>query len=420
MKTLILCLFSAISLYASIKSGSLCAVEYSSSLSRNATVNSVDAVFTNPAGVTLLQDGFYVYLVNNSMFSTKEAKNSVFNKTYVLKSKNIFLPVGAALYKKDKLGVFLSFSYPGISAGGQADNGILVMDAVAAVTSGALSQALNSKVSVSAQNKSFEFGGGALGVTVGAAYQLIPMISISAAIMPVYGYDFLKGGYDLVLPSGVVVSRQKIDTRSEAKYAGGIFGLNLKLHEKINLGFRYQTKVKLEYTQETKVDSFVPNKISYADGKKTRGDLPALAGAGAGIQILPNLMTQLSVTYFFQKDANYKGKDPNYTLYQNSYIAAAGAEYQFCKLMGISAGYAYRNNGVNENTLNSTAINNSYHSVAGGLSLVVSPRISFKAGYIQSICIDAKGKEVLEGTSLGDDDLTFVTRAISIGTQIKF
>ena len=89
-------------------------------LARDASTD-VDAVYFNPAALTLLTDGFYISLNNQSIFQNKEVTNSypyLNNSSYLGEVSAPFFPGVYAAYKKGKFA--FSFGLNPIGGGGGA------------------------------------------------------------------------------------------------------------------------------------------------------------------------------------------------------------------------------------------------------------------------------------------------------------
>ena len=100
--------------------------QYIRMLSRNAST-SVDAVYYNPAGLMLMDNGFYISVHNQSIFQTKSIESG-----FPLLNNNKFdgmltipiFPTAFAVYKKEKFALSLGFGPNGGGASGEFKNGL--------------------------------------------------------------------------------------------------------------------------------------------------------------------------------------------------------------------------------------------------------------------------------------------------------
>ncbi len=95
--------------------------QYIRMLSRNAST-SVDAVYFNPAGLMLMDNGFYISLHNQTLFQTKTVQSG-----YPLLNTGKYdgaltvpvFPTGFAVYKRDRFAI--SFGFGPVNGGGSAE-----------------------------------------------------------------------------------------------------------------------------------------------------------------------------------------------------------------------------------------------------------------------------------------------------------
>src|SRR4030042_1530912 len=84
-------------------------IEYSRTSSRNATVDSADAAVYNPAGVTQMEDGFYIN--GGAFYAFKDYSNTIGGIEYASDEPSI-VPSLIALYKKGNWAAFGAFTIP--------------------------------------------------------------------------------------------------------------------------------------------------------------------------------------------------------------------------------------------------------------------------------------------------------------------
>ncbi len=201
--------------------------------------------------------------------------------------------------------------------------------------------------------------------TLGRAWFLTEKLSVSAAGRVVYGSRELKGslsgntGDAGVLPGmGVNEVNADIDSERTAWGYGGVFGLNYRATEKLNLGMRYDTRVNMNFeadAKENKADlkvfqlGFSDVYGQYADGVKSRRDLPAILAVGASYRVTDRWTTFAGGNYYFNKDAKM---DDDYTHgeYDNGWEVALGSEYWLNSKVAWMLGANYAVTGADEET----------------------------------------------------------------------
>ncbi len=87
-------------------------------MARDASVD-VDAVFFNPAGLTHLEDGFYIQVNSQTISQSRTINNSALNKDYVGKTFVPVLPTAFLVYKMNNLAFSAGFEV--IGGGGSAN-----------------------------------------------------------------------------------------------------------------------------------------------------------------------------------------------------------------------------------------------------------------------------------------------------------
>ncbi len=153
-------------------------------LSRNASTD-VDAVYFNPAGLTKLDNGFYLALHNQTIFQTRTITNDFYllnNDTYKGEVSVPLFPTGFAVYKMDRLAFSLGF---GPNAGGGAatyENGLPSFEIPIAQNIPALSALSALGYPVEAYDVNIRFEGTSVfwGIQLGASFKVNDMISVYA------------------------------------------------------------------------------------------------------------------------------------------------------------------------------------------------------------------------------------------------
>jgi len=96
------------------------------SMVRDASVD-VDAVFFNPAGLTRLEDGFYIQINSQTVIQSRTIVSTfpgLNNDTYEGETLVPVLPTGFLAYKKGKLAISAGFTVIGGGGGANFDNGL--------------------------------------------------------------------------------------------------------------------------------------------------------------------------------------------------------------------------------------------------------------------------------------------------------
>ncbi|MCG8617328.1 MAG: outer membrane protein transport protein [Desulfobacterales bacterium] len=329
---------------------------YGGSLSRNAATDGADIAAYNPAGLTHLQDGFFLD-VNAQPF------NLDYDHTYndETKTATAFLvtPTVFSVYKKNNWALFGAFTINGGGGETEYEDGNIITNDIGLAARGGRYQ--NGSAANTPNPTEFLDAGGtfsdeyayaksfAYTFTTGTAYKINNIFSVAAGVRYVITDKEVDIHGTYTEPDADVVNVVgKYD--QEAKGFGGVLGLNIRPSETLNIGIRYETKVKLDW--ETEVDDSskgtVGENILYdngrIDGEDAARDLPAVLALGLEWRAIPKLTVNPSFTYYFEKDADWGSQ--NHNTDENSYDLALGLQYDVNEKWSLTTGYMYIGIGI--------------------------------------------------------------------------
>ena len=378
--------------------------QYIRMLSRNASTQ-IDGVYFNPAGLTQLQNGFHFALNNQSLFQTRTIENTAPTLNQSSYEGGLTIPVfpsGFAVYKKDRLA--LSFGFGINSGGGSAEykNGLpsfeLPISALPTIIT-----ALGVPTTGYSADLYFKGKSVYLGFQVGASYEFCDVFSGAIGLRylnAVTNYDghisdiMINPQHPLVNPTGgyipatdfftaigqaelaAMTADQEVDVKQKGTGFTPIIGVDLKPFDKMNIGVRYEFRTKLELENHTKKDGTG----TFPDGDTYRNDIPAILGAGVDYQLFENLKVSASYSNYFDKDANWDGKESNVD--KNLYELALGMEYQISEITTISAGYMHTKTGVGRGFQSDINYSLDANSVGFGAMFKVNEKFDLDLGML--------------------------------------
>ncbi len=385
----------------------------------------IDAVYTNPAGLIKLKDGFHFSFTNQSAFQTRTVTSTspifLMNggnevRKFEGKASAPIIPSLQGAYKKGKWVLSGSFAISG--GGGKAtfDNGLPSFEAAAGASTSVVAlagyKANQYVVEQHMKGSNFIYGG-----QLGGTYKINDMFSAYAGFRLNVVFNryegYLRGlkmnltpatteGYssqmvyatqvfDAIAASPNVTPAQKqmigilskassdegaqLDSKQNGWGVAPILGFNFNYQDKLNIGIKYEFKTSLDVENNTKRD----DTGLFSDGVNTAHDVPALLTIGASYKILPQLQASIGYHRFFDSDAKMadgKQKDAGST---NEYLA--GIEYQIDRMFLISAGGQITRYGIGNTYQRDLSFTCNSYSIGLGGAVNISPKVRINVGY---------------------------------------
>ena len=373
-------------------------------LSRNASTD-IDAVYFNPAGVTMLKNGFHLAVHNQTITQDKTIINAfpyLNNDEYVGETRVPFFPILFAVYKMDKLAI--SFSFGPNAGGGSADyaNGLPSFETGISQIPIALTMMGLPTTQYSAD---IEFNGTSIfyGFQFNLAYEINEMFSVAAGMRYIYAVNEYEGFirniminpyhplanpqasmvpasqfFTMIGQPGLAAQTSDMDVNVKQKGSGitPIFGLNVKPSENLNIGIRYEFNTNLELENETTVD----DSGMFPDGYKFRNDIPAILSLGAKYSVTPKLRAMFSYHMFFDRSANWEGAED--LVDSNTYDMGFGIEYDITEAFLISAGYLYTSINLSDDYLSEMSYELPSNAFGFGAKYTINQKFTVDAGFL--------------------------------------
>ena len=289
--------------------------------SRNTESERPEAALYNIAGTAFMADGLYLEAGNQFIFKTYS--HEVAGTEYKDEKPVFLFPNAEIVYKHGKLGFFGTFQ---VAAGGgslEYKDGTALLGATTPVDIYSVTFGQNLGASFAINDK----------VSLSGAVRLLESNQSMEAKNPLYG----KLGYEA---SGFGV--------------GGIFGVNWRPVENLDLAFQYKTVTKMECEiDSTKGPAAVIATFGIVDGKKYDADLSPEFNFGAGYKI-DNLYLSSSFNYYFngQADMGSAIGDGSNSDYDDSWEIYGGADYKINEKFLVSGGIGYSKQGFNDDNNN--------------------------------------------------------------------
>lgn len=404
--------------------------EYIRTLNRNAATDSADIVAYNPAGIMKMANGAYVNFSVQGVFKTYE--NTVDGIEFE-SDVSSYIPGVFSIYKQDKWAAFAGFTIPAGGGKVEYDNGN--------ATTMLLGTGLNTSYDRGTDTMVQALGGPAmplgtyygtissqnldaqsyyLGFTFGGAYRINDMISFSLGTKFVSAKNEGRASVT-ISPTAAGIAVGATNVTANADYEedddgwGGIIGLNISPTEKVNIGIRYETKIKLDFKATVNQDNLgVLPSLGLNHGATKSRDLPALLALGFSHRCTPKFRVETNFTYYFNEEADWDGDEENA---DNGYDVGIALEFAFNEKIIGSLGYMYTDVGIKPEDILPESPQLNASTVGAGF--VYKPRpaldLNFAVGKV-FYKDDSFVSQPTESTIAYDKDIIF----LAFGIQYKF
>lgn len=402
---------------------------------QNAVVG-VQGAYFNPAGLALMENGWHFYVGNQMAFQSRQitstyapftygAKNEgSATKQYEGKTFSPIIPNIDAVYRHGRWAA--SFHFGVISGGGSCafNDGLGSFEsnmALLPVMVNALTQSqtfAGYDADIQFTGKSFGFGG-----QLNFAYELIDeensKLSVAAGLRMNYLKNAYEGGINnyslnyggqlvpaatamngvltgiltqVLINKGMSATQAQAQAATQAATYANILGADkevnctqkdiawtpiLSVHYRtgiVDLAAKYEFKTKARYENSTEVNT--TGMANFDDGVVVPGDIPALFSAGINVAALPALRISGGYNLYFDKSANYNGKEA--LLGKNTNEFLLGAEWDACKKITVSLGsqMTFFDFGENYQYLSDLSFSLNSWCLGGGLRYKFNDRVA--------------------------------------------
>ncbi len=432
----------------------------------------IDAVYSNPAGVAFMPDGWSLSFNVQSAYQTRTIKSTFApfagyggsaTKTFKGNAAAPFVPSLQAVFKKKNWAVMGSFAVTGGGGKASFDHGLGSFESQVAmlpVLMNALSTPLglpslggNTQYAVNSYMKGSQI---IYGIQLGAAYSFWDHLSVSAGFRVNYvnnGYEGRISNIQTNPGGGALVSANTYLqgvlsglTPGDPRYATveGLVGasadknldctqtgwgvtpvLGVHFHGgKWDVAVKYEMKTSLNVENDTKVD----DTGQFADGVNTPHDLPALLTAGVKFAILPSLRISAGYHHFFDKQAKMANDKQKYVEHgTNEYLA--GIEWNITKKFLISGGYQYTQYSLADEFETDMSFALSSYSIGFGAAYDFLPNLRVNIAYFFTTYQDrTKNMAVYDNYQLptgqnyppGQDVFSRTNKVFGVGIDYRF
>lgn len=416
-------------------------------LARDASTQ-IDAVYSNPAGLAFIEDGFHLSFNGQSAFQTRTITSTFApfagfggNQTKIYKGEASapFIPSLFAAYKKGDWTFSGNFAITG--GGGKAtfNEGLGSFESPLAMLP-LMFKTTNYSVNSFMEGKQYIFG-----LQLGATYKINDYLSVFGGARFNYVdnsyYGYLKD-FKTNIGGGALVNLNAVpDLELDCKQSGWgvtpIIGADFKMG-RWNVGVKYEFNTKLNVENKTKgtlpASTGGPEKdkfANYRDGVNTPHDIPSLLTVGVSYRILPTLRGSVGYHHFFDTHAKMATVvDPstgnlvdkrNFVDHgTNEYLA--GLEWDVCPWAQVSAGMQRTEYGVTDNYQTDLSFAVSSYSYGLGAGFYLAENLKLNVAYFwTNYETYNKVSKSYNGTGLsGSDAFTRTNKVFGVGLDYTF
>lgn len=205
-----------------------------------------------------------------------------------------------------------------------------------------------------------------------------------------------------------------------------IIGVDYKINEHWNVAAKYEAPTVMSLKNKSEMNAFAQAQIAggnetlgkFADGKKVREDIPGMLTIGAQYSPIESLRLNGTFNEYFDKSAKKYG-DAQKLIDKNTWEVIAGAEYDICKLITVSASWQNTNYGMSDAAMNDLSFNLSSNMIGAGIRINATERCSIDLGYMHTFYQD---RTVNTPTAAGVKSDKYVRKndVFGVGVNLKF
>lgn len=396
---------------------------------RDAVID-VDAVYTNPAGVMFMPEGFHLGLTvqhpeqERNVTTTLKTLGKDVNylgqstRTYNGDAVAPVVPSFQAAYVMDKWSVMASFAVTGGGGKCEFNKGIGSIESVFSMLPSAATQAL-APYGIAVQGYSLEDAMEGhqfyFGAQLGGAYKINEHLSVSAglrAIIANASYDgFVRNvklytdavnrtelpatyASKIMMGMGDATGTGEIQLSTEQKDLGWtpVIGVDYRINDQWNVAAKYEFRTKINLENKTTMNEFAGKQEmlnNYNDqvNKYVRDDVPATLTLG--VQYSPVETLRFSAGFHLYDDTHaIKSGNEHELIDRGTLEFLLGAEWDITESLTASVGWQNTNYALSDAYMKDMAFNCSSNMMACGIRYKFTEKVSMDLGYMQNFYQD--------------------------------
>lgn len=426
---------------------------------RDAVID-IDGVYTNPAGVCFMPNGFHLGLSaqhaeqqRNVTTSLLLFKNNMSNpdETHVFNGKAVapIVPSFQAAYVMDKWTVSASFAVSGGGGKCTFDDGIgsietlystELMQTAAALGLGQAYKGYSFDSYMSGRQYYF-------GIQLGAGYKVNDNLAVFGGLRTVIGSSTYTGyarnvKLHTIVPGKEIIplpaEQADVEMTTDQSCVGftPVIGVDYKLNDQWNFAFKYEFRTKMNLENSSDMNAVARSKSALdkfndQKNKYVRDDIPATFTFG--VQYSPVENVRINGGFHYYDDCNAKkgertiiGKNGQETVNEEDLINGGtcefllGAEWDATKLLTVSAGWQNTHYDLSDAYMQDMSYNLSSNMICFGVRLNLSEKINVDLGYMHNFYEDRTVNTALSSTLVKTDVYERKNDAFAVGVNFNF
>ncbi|MBQ1252777.1 MAG: hypothetical protein IIY05_00320 [Alistipes sp.] len=408
---------------------------------------STDAVYTNPAGVVFMDNGFHLGINDQMAAQTRKTTSSLtmgpqlpggFSETEF--EGSVFSPVIPSVHFAWKHNRWAVMAGMGVNGGGgtiKYDNGLASFERIVSSFPAIIANQTAGTVVPTAYSRNLTLEGSSmtLAFNVGAAFRITDWLSAAAMVRVGVTNNSYKAGLNnlnfniggQMLPASAVLAgtpyaalaEQSLDVKQKGTSISPVVAL--AFHKGAwDASVKYEFKMATELENTTTKDINLGDGGMFPDGAKIKAETPALLAAAVSRHFGPVKVTA-QWHHYFDKDAE-NSFSPVIEGNTNEYML--GVEWQISEKWLVSAGTQRTQLNMNESKYSDMNFSISSWSIAAGLKYQVCDLVGINLGIMPTIydSVESTGVHAFMGQNLGQfkDVYKRTSMAWGIGLDLKF
>ncbi len=395
-------------------------VDFLRNPARDAAI-SLDGVYSNPAGVVFMPEGFHLGI--NWQYAHQTRTITSTNPVFQLGRKNnatdptkIFegvanapvIPSIQVAYNMENWSLQANLSVPGGGGSCEFEDGLGSFESVVGNIAAMLAPLGATGYDMDGYMKGRQYY---YGIQIGAACKVIPNLSLYGGLRMLYGdatYKAKISNIQVRTAAGYVDFGSFLQAVTEAgygdqvaplqKYADGvnllcnqdgvgfapIVGVDYKVGN-FNFAAKYEFRTQLRMKNESTVNeaSAIEAVNKYRDGEKVNEDMPALLTVGVQYSPIDIVRINAGWHHYFDRDASWYNNSQE-LLSHNTNEFLLGAEWDTTENLTFSAGGQLTRYGMTDEYISDMSFVVNSYSIGFGFNYKLSKKVAIKAAYFQT------------------------------------